>query len=303
VSDSPPVPPAGEVRVSEYFRRALRRWYVIVFAIVAAVLLVFLHGVSGATKQSSASASVYLGLPFSPAGSSVLTTTPLSNPSISIGYVTSPQQIAAAAKAAGIDHRNLRSHVSVLSSGGPSSAAVKSGATGGSPTITINVEGPWTRAKVQTVANSLAQSLIGYANRYATMKTRILTQKVASERAQLKALAEAERRAHTALAAIDASSEAPLTKVAAESPYVSDLATIAEQVGTLDEDLTTDQVTLVAARDIESAQFISHAAGRKVSATTRRSSLVIAAMVGLILGTALALAWEALAARPRPRAA
>jgi hypothetical protein len=246
VSESPPVPPAGEVRVSDYFRRAMRRWYVIVISVVAAVLLVFLHGVSGATNQATATASVYLGQPFSPGGSSVLTQTPLSNPTISINYVTAPQQIAAAAKAAGIDHRSLRSHVSVLSSGGATSAAAKTGGNAGSPTISITVEGPWTRVKVQ---------------------------------------------------------KAPLAKVAAESPWVSDLATAGVQIGTLTVNLTNDQVALVATHDIESAQFIAQASGRKVSARTRRNSLVIAALVGLIVGTGLALAWEALAARPRPQAA
>jgi hypothetical protein len=303
VSDSPPVPPAGEVRVSDYFRRAIRRWYVIVFAVVAAVLLVFLHGVSGATNQATATASVYLGQPFSPGGSSVLTTTPLSNPTISIDYVTAPQQIAAAAKAAGIDHSSLRSHVSVLSSGGPSSAAAKTGGNAGSPTISITVEGPWTRMKVQTVANTLAQALINYANRYTALKGKLVAARVVLEKSQLANLQEVQQRAQSNLTSIDASSEPPLTKVAAESPWVTDLATAATQIGTLTENLTNDQVALVATRDIESAQFISHATGRTVSARTRRNSLVIAAIVGLIIGTALALAWEALAARPRPRAA
>jgi len=303
VSDTPPVPPAGEVRVTEYVRRALRRWYVILFAIVAAVLLVFLHGVSGATKQSTATASLYLGQPFTLSGSAVLNSTPFSNPTISINYVTAPQQIAAAAKAAGIDHRNLRSHVSVLSTGGAASAASKTTGNTGPPTISITVEGPWTRDKVQTAANTLAQSLLNYANRYTSLKTKLIAGRVVNEKAQLAALQEVEQRAHSNLAAIDASSEAPLAKVAAESPYVTDLATAAEQIGLITENLTNDQVSLVATRDIESAQFITHAAGRKVSATTRRNSLIIAAMVGLILGTALALAWEALAARPRPRAA
>ena len=80
---------------------------------------------------------------------------------------------------------------------------------------------------------------------------------------------------------------------------MTDLSTAADQIGTLTENLTNDQVALAATKDIESAQFISRAVGRRVSATTRRNSLVIAAMVGLIVGTGLALAWEALAARPR----
>jgi hypothetical protein len=303
VSDSPPVPPAGEVRVTDYFRRALRRWYVIAFAVVAAVLLVFLHGVSGATNESSATASIYLGQPFSPGGSSVLTTTPLSNSTISIDFVTAPQQIAKAAKAAGINHRSLRSHVSVLASGGAATAAKAGTGGGGAPTISITVEGPWTRAKVQTVANTLAQSLIDYANRYTAQKTDIVTQKVTLEKQQLATLTEVQTRANAALTAIDKSNALPLDKVAAESTFVSNLATAADEIGTLTENLTNDQVALVATKDIESAQFISHASGRKVSARTRRNSLIIAALVGLIVGTGLALAWEALASRPRPRTA
>ena len=193
--------------------------------------------------------------------------------------------------------------MSVVSSGGAASAAAKAAGTGGAPTISITVAGGWPRATVQTVANSLAQALIGYANRYTALKAKLVSARIATEQGQLKALQEVQRRAHANLAAIDASTEAPLTKVAAESPYVSALATAAEQLGTLTEDLTSDQVALVATRDLESAQFIAHATGRKAGATTRRSSLVIAAVVGLIAGTALALAWEALAARPRPRTA
>jgi len=286
--------------VTEYFRRAMRRWYVIVLSVVAAVALVFLHGVSGATKQAAATASVYLGQPFTPGGASVLTTTPLSNPQISIQYVLAPQQIAKAAAAAGIDHGSLRKHVSVLSSSpAGSGAAGKASTGGGPPTISINVEGPWTRAKVQTAANSLAHSLIDYANRYTTMKTNLISGRVKTEQAEMRVLQEVQKRAHANLQSIDSSSAAPLDKVAASSPFVSDLSSAADQIGTLTLNLTNDQVALVATKDIESSQFISEAAGHQVSAATRRSSLVIAAMVGLIVGIGLALAWEALSSRPR----
>ena len=297
--DTPPVQPAGEVRVTEYFRRAMRRWYVIVFTVVGAVLLVFLHGVSGATKQSAATASVYLGQPFTPSGSAILNSTPLSNPSISIQYVTAPEQIAAAAKAAGIDHRNLRSHVSVIASGGAAAAASKGVTGGGPPTITITTEGPWTRLKVQTVSNTLAQSLIGYANRYTTLKTNLIAKRVKQEQAQLTAFQDIQTRARKNIATIESSNADPLAKVAAESPFVNDISTAATQIAPLALNLGNDQIALAATKDIESAQFINRAAGHQVSATTRRNSLIIAAMVGLIVGTGLALAWEALSTRPR----
>jgi capsular polysaccharide biosynthesis protein len=267
--------------------------------VVAAVAIVFLHGVSGATKQSSAMASVYLGQPFTPGGSSVLTSTPLSNASISIQYVTAPQQIARAADAAGIDNRSLRKHVSVLSASPSGTGGGKAATGGGPPTITITVEGPWTRTKVQTAANSLAESLISYANRYTDLKARLIAERVKSEQSEMATLREVQTRAHANLDRIDSSNAAPLDKVASSSPLVSDLSAAATQIGQLTLNLTNDQVTLVATRDIESAQFISRATGRKVSAATRRSSLVIAAMVGLIVGVGLALAWEALSTRPR----
>jgi hypothetical protein len=295
---TPPVQPAGEVRVTDYARRAAKRWYVIVFAVVAAVLLVFLHGVSAATKQSSASASVYLGQPFGPGGSSVLAGTPLSNPTISITYVTAPKQINTAAKAAGINPRLLRSHVSVLASGG-AGAGAKPVTGGGPPTITITVEGPWTKHEVQTATNSLANSLIAFANRYTTLKAKLIAHRIAIEQAQIKTFTEAERQAQKNIATIDNSSAPPLAKVAAESPFVSNLETAAAQIGSLTEGLTNDQLALVAAHDIESASFISRATGHGVSAATRRHSLIIAAIIGLIVGIGLALAWEALRRRPR----
>jgi hypothetical protein len=190
--------------------------------------------------------------------------------------------------------------VSVLSSSpSGSGAAGKASTGGGPPTITINVEGPWTRAKVQTATNSLAQSLIDYANRYTNIKTNLIAGRVKTEQAEMKVLREVQRRAHANLQAIDESSAAPLDKVAASSPFVSDLSSAADQIGSLTLNLTNDQVALVATKDIESSQFISRAVGHQVSAATRRSSLIIAAMVGLIIGVALALAWEALSMRPR----
>jgi hypothetical protein len=299
VSVTPPVQPAGEVRVTEYVRRAARRWYVVVLSVVASVLLVFLHGVSGATKQSAASTSIYLGQPFTPGGASVLTQTPLSNPSISIQYVTAPKQIQAAAKAAGIDPRSLRKHVSVLASGGAASAAGKGLTGGGPPTITISVEGQWSALKAQIAANTLGRSLIGFANRYTTLKTKLIVARVKQEQNQLRTFLQVQTRARRNITVINNSSAAPLDKVAAESPFVSDLSTAADSIGTLTLNLTNDQVALVATKDIESAQFISKASGHRVSAATRRNSLVIAAMVGLIVGIGLALAWEALSARPR----
>ncbi|HUZ83313.1 MAG TPA: hypothetical protein VMU66_01365, partial [Gaiellales bacterium] len=70
------------------------------------------------------------------------------------------------------------------------------------------------------------------------------------------------------------------------------------QIVSLTNQLSNDQTSLASVRTIEAAQIISAPAGRTVTATTRRSSLVIAAFIGLIVGCLIALAWEAMR-RPR----
>lgn len=302
MSAGPDRAPTPEVGVGTYLRRAARRWYVVVLAVVVAVAVVVLHGVSGATRQSAATAVVYLGTPYSPTGTGVLPASPLSNAGIAIAYVEAPQQVSAAAKAAGIDHHSLREHVSVLPVGGPVNGG-KNVAQTATPSMSITVEGPWTRVKVQTAANTLAQLLIDYANRYSSQKAAVVSAKVASERTEMAALLDSQAQAHRNLARLDASHAASLDKVAATAPYVGNLAASITQVTALSQNLTNDQIDLLGARDIESAQFITHAAGRRLAAATRRTSVVVAALIGAILGIALALAWESLAAGRRARTA
>jgi hypothetical protein len=302
VSERPHRASSREIGVGDYLRRAGRRWYVVVLAVVVAVAVVFLHGVSAATRQSAATAVVYLGTPYSPTGTGVLPSSPLSNSQIAIQFVKAPRQVSAAARAAGIDHHSLRDHISVLPVGGPVNGG-KNVAQTATPTMSITVEGPWTRVKVQTATNTLAQLLIDYANRYSGQKAAVIRAKVASERKEMASLLSAQALTHKNLARLDASHTSALDKVAATAPYVGDLAASVTQISALTENLTDDQIGLLGARDIESAQFITHATGHRLAAATRRTSVIVAALIGLIAGIALALAWESLAASRRAQAA
>src|SRR6476619_8202030 len=200
MSASPPSAPR-EVRVTEYARRVARRWYVVVASVVIAVGLVFLHAVSGSKNTSTATASIYLGQPLASGGGSVITQTPQSNSGIAVTFVKSTGTLADAARAAHLTPAKLRGHVSVLatspSAGGTAGSASKT--TGGSPTISITVEGPWSRQRVQAAAQSLATSLIGFENRYTDIKRRQLKARIAAEQAEVKQLQAAVDRANAAL--------------------------------------------------------------------------------------------------------
>ena len=297
MSSTPPTPPR-EVRVTDYARRVVRRWYIVVACVVIAVALVFLHKVSGSTNQATATASVYLGQPLS-AGGGPIPQTPQSNSGIAVTFVKSTPTLADAAKASGLTAKRLHGHVSVLvssaSAGGTAGSASK--ATGGSPTISITVEGPWSRQRVQAATESLANSLIGFENRYTDIKRRQLKARIAAEQAEVKQLQAAVDRANAALQEVDRSSLSSTEKVAASASWGQILATSTQQLGDVSTQLPNDQIALAGVDAIESAQMISDAQGRQVSAVRRRSTFVVAAFIGFIVGVGLALLWDELRAR------
>jgi hypothetical protein len=298
MSSSPPSAPR-EVRVTDYARRVARRWYVVVASVVIAVGLVFLHAVSGSKNTSTATASIYLGQPLASGGGGVIPQTPQSNAGIAVTFVKSTATLADAAGAAHLTVSKLHGHVSVLASspsaGGTAGSASKT--ITGSPTISITVEGPWSRQRVEAAAESLANSLIGFENRYPDAKRSQLKARIAAEQAETKRLQATIDRATAALQQIDGSSLSPIDKATASASWGQILATSTQQLGDISTQLPTDQIALAAVDSIESAQMISDAKGRQVSAVRRRSSLVVAAFIGLIVGVGLALVWEEVRAR------
>jgi hypothetical protein len=298
MSSSPP-PPPREVRVTDYARRVVRRWYIVVACVVIAVGLVFLNKVTGSTNQSTATASIYLGQPLASGGGSVITQTPQSNSGIAVTFVKSTATLAEAARAAHLTAAKLHGHVSVIASnpsaGGTAGSASKT--AGGSPTISITVEGPWSRQKSQAAAQSLATSLIRFENRYSGIKRKQLTARIATEQAELTKLQGMIDRANAALQKIDSSSLSSLDKATASASWGEILATSTQQYGDVSAQLPADQIALAAVDSIESAQMITNAQGRQVSAVRRRSSLVVAAFIGFIVGVGLALAWDELRTR------
>ena len=290
MSSSPPSAPR-EVRVTDYARRVARRWYIVVASVVIAVGLVFLHAVSGSKNTSTATASVYLGQPLASGGGGVIPQTPQSNSGIAVTFVRSTATLADAARAAQLTASKLHGHVSVLASspsaGGTAGSASKT--TTGSPTISITVEGPWSRQRVEAAAESLANSLIGFENRYPDAKRQQLKARIAAELAETKQLQATIDRATAALQQIDSSSLSPIDKATSSASWGEILATSTQ--------LPMDQIALAAVDSIESAQMISNAKGRQVSAIRRRSSLVVAAFIGFIVGIGLALVWDGVRTR------
>ncbi|HEU0195051.1 MAG TPA: hypothetical protein VFQ71_12675 [Gaiellales bacterium] len=301
MSEAPP-PSAGtsEVRISDYARRVLRRWYVVVIAIIVAIAVVFLHGVSAAHGQSEASAIVYIGQPTTPNGSAVFPNPPFSNPSAITATINSQAALQGASRASGVPvskiHGNVAAHV-ISAGGGSSSSSAVTKTTTGATYYSIVAQGPWGARKAAAIANSLAASVRNGASTYSAIKIHQLRIAIATERASITTLRSANASAQRAADALAGKAGSNPSDAAVMSSLLTQISANTATIANTENQLSEDTISLASATGIEAPQITTVAVGHGVTATNRRSSLVVAAGVGLIVGVALALAVDALRRR------
>jgi hypothetical protein len=164
--------------------------------------------------------------------------------------------------------------------------------TGGAPNVQITVRGPWSRQAAVAAVTSLGKSLIAWANRYQQSKVDLLTAQITTDRTTLASLQSVLQQAQTQLKRSGGDATATATLLAT----ISDTG---ERIDTITYQMTQNQIFLASAKDVESAGFVQAPSGGKVSASNRKSSLLIAVFAGLIVGVILALLWDAVRRRPR----
>jgi hypothetical protein len=290
------------VRVSDYARRVLRRWYVVVLAIIVAIAVVFLHGVSAAHGQSQASAIVYIGQPTTPNGSAVFPNPPFSNPSAVTATINSQASLEAASRASGVPVSEIRGNVAahLLSGGGGGAAAAAAAAkaSSGANYYTVIAEGPWGARKAAAIANSLAAAVRNGASTYSSIKIRQLRVAIAGERSSIATLETTDASAQRTANALAPKAGSNPSDAAVMASLLSQISANTATIASTRNQLSQDTISLASATGIEAPQITTVAVGHGVSATNRRSSLVVAAGVGLIVGIALALAVDAVRRRP-----
>jgi uncharacterized protein involved in exopolysaccharide biosynthesis len=306
MSEAPP-PSAGtsEVRVSDYTRRVLRRWYVVAVAIVVAIAVVFLHGVSAAHGQSQASAIVYIGQPTTPNGSAVFPNPPFSNPSAVTATINSQATLEAASRASGVPVSEIRGNIAahLLSGGGGAAATAAGKASSGANYYSVVAQGPWGARKAAAIANSLAAAVRKGASTYSTIKISQLRIAIAGERSSISTLEAANASAQRTANGLAGKAGSNPSDAAIQASLLSQISANTTTIASTRNQLSQDTISLASATGIEAPQITTVAVGHGVSATNRRSSLVVAAGVGLIVGVALALALDALRSRPVEAAA
>jgi capsular polysaccharide biosynthesis protein len=264
-----------EIDLGRLKRSVVERWWIVVAGVVAGVIVGALYSLSGGSVWE-ASALIAPGQPFSPSGAPVLTYQ-ASPRSINV-LVTSESALKRAAAAAHVPVGTLRGHVTTESIATGLGSTASRGAN--LIKITVQLHKP---KHAEDVANALGNIVIADTTSPYVKKS-ILTYQSKEKRYndQLTSLTRVIESYTTALAKEHL---AFLPKLI----MVNQLDAAIARQGALNDKLaaTDQQLTLV--QNVEIAQLISRAAAVKTTARSRRNSILVGALIGLIGGLIAAI--------------
>jgi uncharacterized protein involved in exopolysaccharide biosynthesis len=258
-----------EVDFARYARRLAVRWWVLAAGLVAGAVVGY--GISlGGSQVYSASATVYLGQPYSSGGGPLQTLQ--TNPSSVNAIIESAsvlRKVAADCKAKPGDFKQISAH--------PVTGALTK--NGQNPIVKITVEGK--RGKgTACVADGLVNTIVAKVGSYSQARIRNF-----------------EGRIKTDQKTIDAFNQT----LSSTSISTTDKLLFQLQLRNFQEDLLGSTQSLQQVQQVETPKLLTSATAEKVTARSRRNTVVVAALIGLVLGALVALLWDRVAPRLVPR--
>ena len=267
-----------DVDLRRHWQTVSTNWWLPLAGLAAGLVIGYLISLGG-SQVYKAKATVYLGQPLSQGGVQVQSQN--TNPSTVRQIVTAELTIRQVARKVGLRPGQLRGHVSTQAVTGNISRL------GQNPLIAITVTGHL-RGKVAAAANELADrvvtsdALAGYTNE----KIKNLQLEVDTEKSALAAL---DRNIK---AQQDALKNASGLSVTDRLILASQLNGFVQQRLTTVDQLTTNQQQLALAQKVEAPQITTGAVATKTTARSRRNTVLVAALIGLLLGVVAALVYE-----------
>lgn len=280
-----------EIDLSSAWQRLKVRWWLPVGGLVAGAVIGLALALSGGSVWR-AQTIVYLGQPFAPLGGGQIQSL-ATNPRTVGEIVRSEAALQSASKASDIPVSRLRSSISTreLISVGQ--------ARGINPLVEITVKGSGPR-KVEQAADALASRVVERVSVFVTRKVELVKSDVADGETQLEAVQARIAQAQEQQDALLQNRSLPLDQSLLLSANLNSVITTADARRTaLQQELSDAQQLLNLAESVESSRVVEPAAASKTTARSSRSSLLVGALIGLLVGAVAALAWEPIAARSR----
>jgi capsular polysaccharide biosynthesis protein len=255
-----------EVDFGRYVRLLAARWWLLAAGLLVGAVIGYAIALGG-SQTFKATSTLYLGQPYSASGNVQLQAAQ-TNPSTvrQIAHAeTVIDRVAAACKAKPGD---LRGGISTQTVSGN---IAKNGQT---PLVTVSVQAK-KRRLASCAANALARIVIDKTSAFANQKIKNFSAQIASK----------QRDIHAINAALQSSALSTTEKLVVQIRLATDEDAL----------LSTSQL-LLQAKQIEKPSILTGAAAQKITARSRRNTLVVAALIGLVLGAIVALMWDGVAA-------
>jgi hypothetical protein len=259
------------------------RWWLPVLGFVVGIAIGWALSVGGEDVYR-AQALVSMGDPLAPSGARV-TTIGTSVSSVR-EIVTSEAAVRRAASASGLTPAEVRQGIFVSQPSGGG------GPRAGQPAlVNIGVRGDAPR-RVAQAANELAKIAVAGTDDYVAAKIEGLRGQIAAADEELESL---ERRIQASLTA----AQSPGLSEEAKLVALTNAGVLEQRRSTVIQARSDRQQLLALAENVEAPQVVQQAVARKVTAQSRRNSIVVAGILGLLAGLLAALLWDPVAARVR----
>ncbi|HWQ22966.1 MAG TPA: hypothetical protein VNK94_02560 [Gaiellaceae bacterium] len=280
-----------EVDLASAWRRLTLRWWLPAGGLLVGAFAGLLLALSGGTVWR-AETLLYLGQPFAPLGGGQIQSL-ATNPRTVGDVVRSEAALEAAARASGIPVGKLRASISTRE-------LVAAGqARGVNPLIEIAVKGTAKR-RVEQAADALAARVVERVSVYVAEKRKLIEEQVAATQEQLAAVVARIESAQAQQDAILRERSLPLAeRLLLIANLNSTITTADARRSALQDDLFEYRQLLNLAESVESSRVVEPARAAKTTARSSRTSLLVGALLGLLVGAVAALAAEPIAARRR----
>jgi len=277
----PDVDAEEELELGRYWNALITRWWLPLLGFVAGIAIGYLLSFGG-HQVYQAKATIYLGQPLSPQGTSQIQSLS-NNPAAVKQVVLAPFYQHRAEQQAGLPAGSLRGHVSTQAVAGVAAAL---GRVGQTPLVNIVVTGK-RPAKIARAANALGRIVVDQVSGgYVKTMIKNLQTNIAADKTELDSI------------------NTRITSLQAEVQNNNGLSTVerllfANQIGLAVQeqrqvvsDLSNNQQLLALAQNVEQSKLFALARATKTTARSRRNSILVGALIGLVLGILAALLWE-----------
>lgn len=265
-----------DVDLHRHWNALALRWWLPAAGLVGGIVIGLLASLGG-SQVYTAKTTLYLGQPLSPVGS-VQIQSQATNPSTVKQIIHSQAVLRLAAREAGMQVGKLGGHVSSKAVAG---SLTKLGQT---PLVQLAVTGDSPR-KIQIATNSLAQSVLNHTNGYAVLKIAALKAQIASYEETLGTIDKTTSQLQSAASSSGLSTSERLL-------VAIQLNAQALQRSQAVDSLAQARQLLSMAQGVELGRVEGRAIPVKTTARSRRNTVVVAGLIGLLLGIFAALLWE-----------